>query len=140
MKRVTQHGTASPFKVPRKLPDNIVTLFHLHGRPFRFNKMFVLDSHSTTHFAGSALLCMAWAWLASLASCPRPELWGLGIALFWGVLWEFGDGFKPLWYEDPYHDWRDNFLRADGFSWSDIAFDMWGVLIGIILLQLFFGL
>jgi len=124
----------------RKQPSNITTLFHLKGHPFRFNKKFVLDPHSVTHFFGSTLLCGLAAWLAVICDTTRPELWGAGTALYLGVLWEVGDGFKPLWYENPFNDWRDHILRADGFSWSDIQFDLYGVLLGVILLQQLFGM
>jgi hypothetical protein len=124
----------------RKQPSNIITAFHLGRHPFRFNKKFVMDLHSLTHFFGSALLCCLFACLAFICNTARPELWGAGIALYLGILWEIGDGFKPLWYENPFSDWRDHLLRADGFSWSDILFDTWGVLIGIIILQQFFSM
>lgn len=123
-----------------KQPAHIVTLFAVHGRPFRFNKRFVVDAHGWTHFLGSAALCVVLAVLARWLGAERPELWGGGIALGCGVLWEVGDGLKPLWYERPFGDWRDLVLRADGCSWSDIQLDFAGVVVGIILLQQLLGM
>lgn len=121
-------------------PEHIKTLFVLSGRPFRLNGRVVLDRHSWTHFLGSASLCLALCLLAQRMGIARSDLWGPGLALLLGLLWEVADGFKLLWYESPYGDWRDQLLRADGCSWSDVAVDFWGVLLGLMVLQIGFGL
>ena len=119
--------------------EHIKTLFVLAGRPFRFNGKAVLDRHSWTHFLGSAALCLALGLVARWTGAARPDLVALGLALLLGLLWEVADGFKRLWYESPYGDWRDQLLRADGCSWSDIVVDLWGVLLGLMVLQTGFG-
>ncbi len=116
-------------------PPWITTLFRLGRLPFRFNKRFVLDIHTWIHFLGSTALCYAIGLILHYTGAGRPELPGAGWALLLGLLWEVGDGFKPLWYERPFGDIRDQFLRADGFSWSDLVVDFVGVLIGMIILQ-----
>lgn len=121
-------------------PSHIATLFHVLGRPFRFNRKFVVDRHGWAHFLGSAALCFCLAVLARWLGAAGPELWGAGLALSCGTGWEIWDGFKPLWCERPFGDWRDLVLRSDGFSWSDIAIDAWGVAVGVILLQLLLGM
>ncbi len=121
-------------------PKHIKTLFVLAGWPFRFNGKAVLDRHSLAHFLGSAGLCVLLGLLVRWAGAARPDLWGPGLALLLGALWEVADGFKPLWYEAPYGDWRDLVLRADGSSWADMAVDLWGVLLGLMVLQIGFGL
>jgi hypothetical protein len=121
-------------------PAHIKTLFILAGWPFRFNGKAVLDRHAGVHFLGSVALCVVLGLLARAAGAVRPGLWAPGLALVLGVLWEVADGFKPLWYEAPLGDWRDLVLRADGFSWSDVAVDLWGVLGGLMVLQQIFGL
>jgi hypothetical protein len=122
-------------KLPRNNHPSITTLFTAGGVRFRFQKRYINDVHSFVHLFGSMFLCFLIGCFAILCHTPRPELWGAGMALAGGVLWEFGDGFKPLWDENPYGDWRDTILRADGLSWSDIVFDIYGVVLGIILLQ-----
>ena len=47
-------------------------------------------------------------------------LWSLGAA----TLWEVGDAFKSN--RAVYGDWRDEFVTADGFSYSDIIYHMAG--------------
>jgi hypothetical protein len=121
-------------------PAHIKTLFILAGWPFRFNGKAVLDRHAGVHFLGSAGMCLVLGLVARWAGVARPDLLGPGLALVLGVLWEVADGFKPLWYEAPFGDWRDLILRADGFSWSDVAVDLWGVLFGLMVLQIGFGL
>lgn len=121
-------------------PSRIVTLFHVLGRPFRFNKAFVLDRHGWTHFLGSAALCVVLALVARWLGAARPELWGGGLALGCGIGWDVWDGFKPLWYERPFGDWRDLVFRSDGLSWSDVQLDVCGVVLGIVLLQQLLGM
>ncbi|MFA7332476.1 MAG: hypothetical protein WC326_15510 [Candidatus Delongbacteria bacterium] len=121
-------------------PEHIKTLFVLAGQPFRFNGKAVLDRHSWTHFLGSAGLSVVLWLMMRWTGTARPDLWGPGLALLLGVLWEVADGIKPLWFEEPYRDWRDHLLRADGCSWSDVAVDLWGVLLGSMVLQIGFGL
>lgn len=121
-------------------PEHIKTLFVLARRPFRFNGKAVLDRHSWAHFLGSAGLSVVLGLLTRWTGATRPDLMGPGIAFLLGVLWEVADGFKPLWYEAPYGDWRDRVLRADGCSWADVAVDLWGVLLGLMVLQIGFGL
>ncbi|MDP2361925.1 MAG: hypothetical protein Q8O14_14445 [bacterium] len=120
-------------------PRHITTLFRFGRVAFRFNAKAVLDKHAITHFVGSMALCVALTYGAARLGMNRPELWGAGVALALGILWEIGDGFKPLWTESPFGDWRDQMLRADGFSWSDVAIDIWGVVLGLVLLQTCFG-
>ncbi len=121
-------------------PRWITTLFRLGGLSFRFNRRFVLDRHTWVHLFGSLGLCVGIGLLVYKSGAGRPELPAAGWALLLGLLWEVGDGFKPLWYERPFGDLRDQFLRADGFSWSDLVVDLVGVLIGMVVLQQLLGL
>ena len=92
---------------------------HVHAATPRFQKEFVADGYSWVHSAGGVVIY----------SVARKEfdqtvyhsfLWSIGAA----TLWEIGDAFKPN--RAIYGDWRDEFVTADGFSYSDIVYHMAG--------------
>lgn len=89
-----------------------------HCGAFKVQTEFVKDIHSVTHFAAGVVSYKVFEQVTD-----HPVLWSLGSA----ILWEIGDGFKPLWYEDPHNDWRNQVYRSDGFSWSDIVFHGAGI-------------
>jgi hypothetical protein len=81
---------------------------------FRVQPEFVADDWSKYHVLGGSASYLL------TRNTAHPFGYSLAIA----TAWEIGDAFKP---EGPlYHDWRDDVLTSDGFSYSDIVYHMAG--------------
>lgn len=61
--------------------------------------------------------------------------YGFWVAWFLGILWDIGDGFKPLWTKGRGKPWLvQELLYADGMSLLDIfIFDLTGCFAGIVI-------
>ena len=84
----------------------------------RLQKEFIADGYSGIHAIGGAVS------YAAFKRAGKTELESAIGSFAVATLWEIGDAFKPN--HEVYGDWRDEFVTADGFSYSDIIYHMAG--------------